>query len=724
DDSKESSKRVLKACPSAFCTLVLTKTFEHAVLHAGKRLNGNSQLATTPVYVDEKAMNYLCEVALGTGKLAKLASVLQTIFSSPSILNGSFPSTRNMYHLLPDTGLDLESLQRMYRRVLTIDPKVTNALIKAMTHIGKTSGRFVRHQHDALTLRYYFILIIFPELLNASFNHHLTSMLNDTLLSVNNNNNNNNNNNEEEEEELRIDMIHWLCQWDLLSRRLLLQRLQDCLTMFIELKEKMDGYILRFVMVIDFLWRANQKIDNVQDRLHFKEFYNRTLTRANLIDFRSDYIRWMSHNNNNNNNNKQSYNNLNKTFTFCSYPFILDPVAKREVINIEQQLSRQQHAIDDSLHFSVPFGGFNILLPIPQPYFVMRVRRQYLLQDTMAIITNVATDKPNEFFKELKIVFNGEEGVDQGGVRKEFFQLIIDELFGPKYDCFIYNESTRTHWFNPNSLEDENTFRLLGVIIGLGIYNGVLLDITFPTAVYKKLCDEKLGLHDLTDWDPVLGKSLEEVVHWSECGKDTRDLCLTFCVVYQTSGEIKSHDLISNGSSIEVNNENALAYVEKLVDWHLNESIASQFKSFAKGFHRVVGRSAFGLFIGEELEKLIVGNPVLDFDALEVTTKYEGGYHSEHPAIRLFWRVIKSFDEENKKKFLLFTTGSYRAPLRGLGKLGLVIHRVGSDPYDGEMLPTSHTCFNALMLPAYSTLEIMQEKLTRAIQYSQGFGLQ
>lgn len=42
---------------------------------------------------------------------------------------------------------------------------------------------------------------------------------------------------------------------------------------------------------------------------------------------------------------------------------------------------------------------------------------------------------------------------------------------------------------------------------------------------------------------------------------------------------------------------------------------------------------------------------------------------------------------------------------------------------DDIHLPVSHTCFNILDLPAYSSKEILKEKLQEAIQHHQGFNL-
>ena len=49
-------------------------------------------------------------------------------------------------------------------------------------------------------------------------------------------------------------------------------------------------------------------------------------------------------------------------------------------------------------------------------------------------------------------------------------------------------------------------FRLLGVVLGLAIYNTVLLDFPLPIALYRKICDHNVGLMDLENFQPTVGK--------------------------------------------------------------------------------------------------------------------------------------------------------------------------------------------------------------------------
>lgn len=64
------------------------------------------------------------------------------------------------------------------------------------------------------------------------------------------------------------------------------------------------------------------------------------------------------------------------------------------------------------------------------------------------------------------IEFVGEQGIDEGGLSKEFFQMIVDEIFNPDYGLFVENESTKTVWFNSSSFENEAQFTLIGIILG------------------------------------------------------------------------------------------------------------------------------------------------------------------------------------------------------------------------------------------------------------------
>lgn len=70
-------------------------------------------------------------------------------------------------------------------------------------------------------------------------------------------------------------------------------------------------------------------------------------------------------------------------------------------------------------------------------------------------------------------------------------------------------------------------FNMVGALCGLAIYNSIIIDLCFPTALFKKLLDEEPTLEDLKELDPVVAKSLQMLLDYEEA--DLEDaFCLTF----------------------------------------------------------------------------------------------------------------------------------------------------------------------------------------------------
>ena len=189
-------------------------------------------------------------------------------------------------------------------------------------------------------------------------------------------------------------------------------------------------------------------------------------------------------------------------------------------------------------------------------------------------------------------------------------------------------------------------------------------------------------------------------------------------VCYEQYGMKMNHDLVADGGEIAVTEDNREEYVRLYAHYTLTLSIQRQFEAFQRGFHSVCGGDCLQLFRWEELELLICGSPVLDFEALERVAQYDDGYSREHPTILLLWQCIHGFSLEMQKKFLFFCTGSDRVPIKGLGNLTFVVSKNGSDE---DRLPSAHTCFNHLLLPEYQSLEQTEKQMAKAIQDTEGF---
>ncbi len=437
--------------------------------------------------------------------------------------------------------------------------------------------------------------------------------------------------------------------------------------------------------------------------LPFHEFYNADLSHT--VNLRDHYISWIQLG-----EHEAKHGPL---VSLCQVPFIMTTEAKVRILQGESNLQKRNEMRNS--HLLAVYEGRNDWTEFCE----LRITRENLVQDTIDQIIC----RTRDLKKPLKVVFTTagveEEGLDEGGITKEFFQLLVRQLLHADYGMFTYNQDSHTYWFSLGSPACDLEFQLVGILLGLAIYNGVILDIRFPKFLYKKLKGLKPDFADLQEAAPELAKQLQFILDFD--GDVENTFSLFFATEYEYYGKMEQHELIPNGSNIPVTSDNRKHYVELYTNFMLEESISNQFSCFSSGFHQVCGGPALALFRPEELELLVCGQPNLDFVALQESTHYDGGYTASSRVVCAFWKLIQKMSLDQQKKFLFFVTGCNRAPVGGLGKLGFTIQRSGPDT---DHLPTSHTCFNILLLPEYSSESKLEAKLRVALENAEGFGLQ
>uniref|UniRef100_A0A8D3CRY5 HECT and RLD domain containing E3 ubiquitin protein ligase 4 n=1 Tax=Scophthalmus maximus TaxID=52904 RepID=A0A8D3CRY5_SCOMX len=463
-----------------------------------------------------------------------------------------------------------------------------------------------------------------------------------------------------------------------------------------------------FTCFLDTSLRLLEILHMVSERaghiIQYDKFYIHELD--DLIDIRNDYVTWIQ---------RQMYPmGHDGVVTLCRYPFVFDAQAKTTLLQTDAVIQMQM-AVDQAQmqNFSSMF------LPAVEsvnPCLILIVRRENIVGDTMEVLRK---SKNVDYKKPLKVIFVGEEAVDAGGVRKEFFLLIMKELLDPKYGMFRYYEESRLIWFSNKTFEDIDLFNLIGLICGLAIYNLTIVELNFPVALYKKLLKRRPTLDDLKELMPDVGRSLQHLLDYTEDDLE-ETFCLNFTITEENYGATEVLELVPNGEDINVNESNRQDFVHAYVDYVFNTSVAPLFECFYAGFHKVCGGKVLELFQPNELQAMVIGNTNYDWTELEKSTEYKGEYWADHPTIRLFWEVFHSLPIEKKKQFLLFLTGSDRIPILGMKNLKLVIQPTGGGEH---YLPVAHTCFNLLDLPKYTSLETLREKLLQAIDHNQGFNL-
>ncbi|KAM7542104.1 hypothetical protein Aperf_G00000007794 [Anoplocephala perfoliata] len=406
----------------------------------------------------------------------------------------------------------------------------------------------------------------------------------------------------------------------------------------------------------------------------------------------------------------------NQNFTIFDYPFVFDVACKAKMLQVEAKLS-QEVAMQEVSNAIIGPALTRLLGPLPQTYLTLEVSRENLISDTLDYL---ALHSKADLKRPLKVRFRGEEAIDDGGVLKEFFILIMRELLNPAYGMFKVYKDSRMLWFNENNLESPGMFTMVGALCGLAIYNNNIIDLCFPTALFKKLLGEVPNLDDLNELDPTAGRSLQSLLDYE--GTDVEDVfCINFETAVDNYGVVERVPLIPNGCETPVTHANRELYVENYLDFRFNRSCKEVFEAFKRGFFDVCSGYVIRMFHPTELHSMVVGSDEIDWLELRRHTNYQGEYWDRHPIIQWFWEVLlNECTLQEKKNFLRFLTGCDRMPILGVSDVKITIQPNNSGD---DYLPVAHTCYNILDLPKYTSKEVLAAKLKQAIENTEGFGL-
>lgn len=657
-----------------------------------KSANSQRSICTLDEEVVQKWLSYSGRLPLD------VTNEIDLVFSSASCLNGSFLSTSNPDHYSTSgkcSGVDVNTARLLFARLIQADHPEISQLIAASLE-KNLIPRLPSSPPDIEALRLYLTLPECALFRDRSNFVTITIPFAKSVITL-------------KGPPLKV-LGNW---WSRLEARVF-QRL-------VELYKEVVVYLLQMhkvgiptveqrifscfldtsLQLLEILHMVNEKSGQI---IQYDKFYIHELD--NLIDIRNDYVMWIQ---------RQIYPmGHDGLVTLCRYPFVFDAQAKTTLLQTDAVLQMQM-AVDQAQmqNFS---SMFSPAVESVNPCLILIVRRENIVGDTMEVLRK---SKNVDYKKPLKVIFVGEEAVDAGGVRKEFFLLIMKELLDPKYGMFRYFEDSRLIWFSHKTFEDIDLFNLIGVICGLAIYNLTIVELNFPVALYKKLLKKNPTLEDLKELMPDVGRSLQQLLDYTEDDLE-ETFCLNFTVTEEHFGATEVLELVPNGENINVTKSNRQEFVDAYVDYVFNRAVAPLFQCFYAGFHKVCGGKVLELFQPNELQAMVIGNTNYDWTELEKSTEYKGEFWAEHPTIRLFWEAFHELPLDKKKQFLLFLTGSDRIPILGMKSLKLVIQPTGGGEH---YLPVAHTCFNLLDLPKYTSLETLREKLLQAIDHNQGFNL-
>ncbi|KAG1677786.1 putative E3 ubiquitin-protein ligase HECTD2 [Nymphon striatum] len=605
---------------------------------------------------------------------------LSTIFSSFININATFKITPTEQDAkLDDPHLKLVFLHNVYDSLSTLPSHLTKNFVRAIITCLLDYKQSWKQLLPKDNVRGFFIILQFPGFDNAGFHSPFGHILRFI---------------DELPPQDRALIMNWLRLLD--NKRI--KRLIRTIHQFVTMKEfprddhkahlDRKHFLPAAIKMLSLIYKSTQTSHH--KKIPYTEFYNASLDHIELF---KEYQSWE--------------NSKKNRFNYCQYPFVLTIAAKKHIL----QKDAQHQMVINARHRRFPTVTDQVA-SLDVFFLNISIRRSHLVSDSL----NEIVKKQADLKKKLRVSFVGEPGLDMGGLTKEWFLLLIRKIFHPDYGMFVYHEKCHCYWFSTTHTESTREYNLIGVLMGLAVYNLIILDLHFPTVCYRKLLSpevipmdakyDKVGLYpatieDLSEIMPEVSNGLKELLKYE--GNVEEDFGITFEAAVEEFGMTKSHLLIPNGDKIPVTNASRQDYVSAYVNYFLNEGIKEKFKAFYLGFHSVCASNA-----------LIVTK------IIKILFMFEEGENEEYVQTD-FWDILSSFSIELQRQFLMFTTGSDRVPVGGISEMNF---KISSMKDRNDVLPVSHTCFNQLVLPKYPNKDVMRKKLVIAISNAEGFGLE
>mmetsp|Transcript_24955 Transcript_24955/g.36806 ORF Transcript_24955/g.36806 Transcript_24955/m.36806 type:complete len:905 (+) Transcript_24955:149-2863(+) len=396
--------------------------------------------------------------------------------------------------------------------------------------------------------------------------------------------------------------------------------------------------------------------------------------------------------------------------------------------------------------------------------FHLEVDRDCMLAETYHIMRTFRTGGlGGEIRKRLRVTFKGEEGIDAGGLSKEFYLLISRQMLryaGGKYRGWLRTTESGKLYFSEitprihaplsssaNSKEDKpepqdqvsvrsveslrrvdgpSFAHFMGRMLGKALHDqhmvhaplsGVLLTLMTYGIKDKNFSEAIFDSRDVKDLDSQLHKSLE----WMRCNDITDIIESTFTVVGPDGNDVI---LCKNGDTIPVTQENKSEYIRLMTQWKTVFSVSALLTPFLEGFWELVPLAVIcsNEISSADLDLMLNGKPSIDVEEIRAYTIFQGekDFNDSHPQVIMLWQVVREFEDSLQRSFLKFVTGTSSVPLDGYDPPFNLTQ--GIDMVE-DSLPRAHTCFNQLVIPIYSSVDVMKEKLVFAITETEGFDL-
>ncbi|KAG8182939.1 hypothetical protein JTE90_010568 [Oedothorax gibbosus] len=361
---------------------------------------------------------------------------------------------------------------------------------------------------------------------------------------------------------------------------------------------------------------------------------------------------------------------------------------------------------------------------------ILKISRDTLLESSFKETKGFGT---SDWCKNFEVTFIGEEGIDWGGLRREWFELICSSLFDPENFLFHSFNSDKQGLVHPCPAHKRppnmkpKYYEFAGKIVGKCLYESALgssyrqlVKAKFSRSFLAQLIGLSVHYKYFEHDDPEL--YVNKVKYILE--NDIDSMGLYFMEeVYGNDGQlIEEVNLISNGANIPVTNQNKIQYLNALAQYRLATSVKTEIDYFLRGLTELVPDNLLCIFDENELELLMCGTGSYSIADFKANHALSGATYEFRRVLEWFWIAVSNFTQEEMARLLQFTTGCSQLPPGGFAELNPKFHISAAQTFGN--LPTAHTCFNQLCLPDYDSYEQFEKALRLAVtEGNEGFGM-
>jgi len=339
----------------------------------------------------------------------------------------------------------------------------------------------------------------------------------------------------------------------------------------------------------------------------------------------------------------------------------------------------------------------------------------------------------------FEVHFQGEVGIDQGGVRREYFDILSRFIFDPKNGMFVPLDSDAdpgcpVH-LNPNPPPHikPKHYTLAGLVVGKCLYESAMgstyrqnLNAKLSTSLLAKMIGVDCHYSMLEKDAPKLWISkIKKIIETESMEKFVEDLGekLTFTEEeYDDKSAPRVVELVVGGADKIVTDENKMDYIAALGSYLQTKRVSRKMEAFLDGVHTLVPDTHLAMWDEGELELLLCGVRDYNVEQMRGNSTVESSRASRfHIVLEWFWIAVTHMTQEDLSRLVQFCTGSSLLPPGGFKDLEpkLQLSWGGLDP---GSLPVSHTCFNNLVLPDAKSYQELERVLLIAIREgSEGF---